>query len=519
MKEFIEKNYKKIIIGLFLIGIILRLLNLNFLELWRDEAFSVNAANQDFVRMMEILISDTQPILHTVFLFFWVRIFGDSEFSVRFPSFVAGCITLYYIFKTSGLVFKRKSLRIAALALAVINPLLIVYSQEARSYSFLTLASIAAFYYCIKLSKESKLSDYFLFAYFSLLGLYSHNIFVVAFAVFVFITGVKFLKEYKPSEIFTIKNKYFLKTLLMFISIGVIYLPWVFIFISQLSKVQNQGFWLKFDPITDLINNSQWFFTSQSFNYNFTLLDKIAMPFIGLFGVLLALLGINKELNTSRVKTPFLTIAGVGMLALIFLISFKTPFFYIRYIIFVAPFVLLLAAKGTREFVRAAGYKAGVFVLVLFVTSTLIFYFENIAINYGSKSNTKGAIAAIEYNSDTDIILHPHTVTYHSYDYYTDIPSYVYDPNRTNAYYEGVAALSKENYYDGDLRNYSRIWTMNFWNDEGFNSTLKSNGFVKIKSEKFAGDLTLELWVLENTVREASFDLSDALQVNSGLNI
>jgi hypothetical protein len=128
----------------------------------------------------------------------------------------------------------------------------------------------------------------------------------------------------------------------------------------------------------------------------------------------------------------------------------------------------------------------------VFITSNLVFYLTNIA-QTTYKAEYQKAIRSIEYEPATDIILHPHAASFHSFKYYTDLPNYVYDPNRKLAHFEGLAYLSDEDYYDGSLDKYTRIWTLYLWGDEGFEKNLNKHGFVEVEAEYFEGGLLLKL--------------------------
>ena len=148
---------KKLLLILFL-ALILRLISLNQ-SLWLDEGIQWWAVTTFPLKHLvtEYIKGDFNPPLFHVVLYFWVKLFGDSEIALRLPSVLSGLGTVYFIYKIGGL---------RAALLGATAPLLIYYSQEARMYSLAAFTATATLYFLIKKSKY-----YFIFA---ILMLYSH---------------------------------------------------------------------------------------------------------------------------------------------------------------------------------------------------------------------------------------------------------------------------------------------------------------------------------------------------------
>ena len=82
-----------------------------------------------------------------------MQIFGQSEFSVRFPALIFGVLSIFMIYKLGKALFNPEIGLISALILAV-SPFQIHYSQEARPYSLLMLLSLISTYYFVKFIKS-----------------------------------------------------------------------------------------------------------------------------------------------------------------------------------------------------------------------------------------------------------------------------------------------------------------------------------------------------------------------------
>lgn len=492
LKQNLNQNkYKLAIWIIMLVALALRLYKIDLADAWRDEAFSLNALNRGFWEMIRISVNDTQPPLHLVVIYFWTKIFGATVLSVRIVSVIFGMLTLYWGLKISQLIFKDKHTHIITLILLSLNPLLVYYSQEARTYTMLTAFTGAVIYYFLKLNDKTSHKDTALTILYSVLGLYAHNLFLLVLGpLFIFKTYILFSEnKFKLKSL--LKNKTFRSLLIIGASTFVFYIPWFIAFIGQLSKVSNEGFWLTFDPWHDFVIQNYRFFLGNNVwstkevlsNNIYTLIILIAFP--------LTVLGMWQEKKLS--KYPSITIIFCLMLIFTFVLSFKTPFYYSRYMIFVIPPLMLILANGFSGLEKLSR-KLMILILLLFIAANLIHLNNKIFIN--GKPHYRESISYLSqnYDSNSDIILHPHAVTFHSFNYYSDLPNYISDPERTNAFFEGLAIIQEQDYYDGELDNYQRIWTYNLWMDQTFETKLQKMGFNKQETHDFSNGLFVELW-------------------------
>ncbi len=504
MNKALQPKYKNqlLLILIFLLGFALRLYHINALDIWRDESFSIKVASHPLHKILDITINDMHPPLHLILLHFWMKAFGSSAFSVRMLSLIFGMLTIYFTYLLSTLVFSNPTYRLLTILFVSLNPLLIIYSQETRCYSMFTTFTVAAIYFACKMNSKARLITYFYFILFSILGLYTHNhstmaLVGITIAILISILYTTFRRT-KPSLI--LRNSDFKRAAVSIVCISLCYLPWLSVIAQQYAKMESQGFWLQFHPIRDVIDTYGCFFTSNLYSGSFTVLNWFAYNFIRIFAIWLSIGGIILEFGNSTRYSPKLSWLVLLMLGTVFLISFKTPLYYIRYLIFAVPILLTLLSYGIRDFLTRLGRKPAIIITAMFIISNLVFYFTNVAENTYKAKHQK-AIRFIEYAPATDIILHPHACTYHSFNYYSDLPNYIYDPNRNLPHFEGLAYLSDEDYYDGSLAKFTRIWTLNLWNDEGFEKALRTNGFVEAKSGYFEAGLFLKLMVKKKLLK------------------
>ena len=132
-------------------GIAIRFYGLEIQSLWLDELYSVvTALSEDTSQLYERLVRDPHPPLYQLFLFYWVRLFGDSEIAVRLPSALAGSLTIiitYYGVKE----FWSKHIATSTAIFVSLTYAGIYFSQEARAYSFLMLLSTISFVLWLRL--------------------------------------------------------------------------------------------------------------------------------------------------------------------------------------------------------------------------------------------------------------------------------------------------------------------------------------------------------------------------------
>lgn len=140
----------------------LRLYALDAENLWSDEAFTVHHAGEQNYEEFITLISTTEaaPPGHYLFLHYWLWWFGDSEFSVRFPSVLFGVAAVGVLF----LIVRRlgnETMAILSSLFMATSMLQVLFSQEARLYSLFTLLVLLAVYCLMNTILRKKKWSYF----------------------------------------------------------------------------------------------------------------------------------------------------------------------------------------------------------------------------------------------------------------------------------------------------------------------------------------------------------------------
>ena len=137
------------IILIVILGIILRLKDLLKFDFWYDEAYTGILMRLKPTEFFGILAKDSHPPLFSLIVKVWTIVFGVNDFTLRFLPFVFGVATIYVVYQIALTLTGKETAAISAF-LAAINPFLIDYSIEARSYSFYGLITALTFLALLK---------------------------------------------------------------------------------------------------------------------------------------------------------------------------------------------------------------------------------------------------------------------------------------------------------------------------------------------------------------------------------
>ena len=141
---------------LILIGGFLRVLYLGNKGMWLDETFSVWLANQSVAEILQWIVRiDQHPPLYYLLLHYWIAHNGDTPYYARLLSVLFGAATIPVIY----LIGKRMSGTLVGLVAAVFLTLSlfnIYFAQETRMYTLLTFNAAVAIYALVRLLTDSR---------------------------------------------------------------------------------------------------------------------------------------------------------------------------------------------------------------------------------------------------------------------------------------------------------------------------------------------------------------------------
>ena len=151
--EKIRKYYVPILLGLItLFGLELRVAISNC-PMWYDEGHSILVAFQQFPFGIDNFLF-TKDFQHTPFYFyflhFWLKIFGTSEILLRFSSVIFGVATIPLTYIVAKKLYKNdKIVGIISAILVAVSPLMIYYSIEVRMYMMVTFLAVLSMNYLL----------------------------------------------------------------------------------------------------------------------------------------------------------------------------------------------------------------------------------------------------------------------------------------------------------------------------------------------------------------------------------
>lgn len=229
-KFFVDKLRNKrtfiILLLIVILGSILRLYHLGTPSFSADEILTVFRAKFSFNELVTSL--RVHPPLYYIILRPWVKIFGDSEFAIRFPSLLFSVLTIIFIFKLAKELFNEKVGLISACLLSI-WPYGINYAQEARPYAIVWCLGTLSFLFLLKFVKDNKICSLLSYIITITASIYTEYLGLIFF-IFLNTIFFSFFNNKKQSK----------RWLLGQLAIILLYLPWVknFLFIAVLSKIR-----------------------------------------------------------------------------------------------------------------------------------------------------------------------------------------------------------------------------------------------------------------------------------------
>ena len=135
------KHSKVLLLGILVLGLGLRCINLQSRGIIYDDAFSFFLSAQSLPGIIQGTAADTMPPLYYFLLHFWMSL-GQSLWYLRALSVLfnlASVILLYWLVKS----LLGESAGLAGAFIAAISPFQIYHSQDLRMYALLALCQIA----------------------------------------------------------------------------------------------------------------------------------------------------------------------------------------------------------------------------------------------------------------------------------------------------------------------------------------------------------------------------------------
>ena len=315
LKDGILKyGHKWKILLIFFIFFLLRLNKLGYHDFWYDEVSSISYARFPW--------SNWNAPFYWILLHFWVKIFGLSEFSLRFPSSIFNFLSIVLVFLLGKNLFNKKVGIIASIFIGL-SPFHLWYAQEVRDYSTVLFLGTFASYLLFKAIEKEEIKFWLFFTFISLIGIYTNYFFI--FLLFTQGLGIIFFKKVRLS----------FKVVVCFLIIALgfsFYLPR---FLEKFYRISH-GFWVPKPTWQSLIVTLE----NYTLGYNgFPLLYLISDLLLALFFISLFWVLRRKELRQNLILCMFLFIFPI-----ICVFCFSKTFFSVyldRALILFSPYFYL----------------------------------------------------------------------------------------------------------------------------------------------------------------------------------
>jgi uncharacterized membrane protein len=449
-------KYNVALLAISVLGLFLRIYHLGKESLWGDEVYSfgvANNANVFGIIKVAALYDNHPPFYYIILHYGGIKLFGTSEFAVRFPSLIFGVLAIPMIYLLGRRLFNEEVGLISALILAI-SPFNVEYSQEARMYSLLLFLALLSMYFFVRFLERDSRAVSVGYVLSTALMLYTHNfgLFVLV-AQNLFVAGLLLRSSQHRSR---------LKQWILIQAITIIiFAPWISVLSRQV--------------------NSQSIFASISYANPITLLLYLAAGQRGTYypsvALLILLLGLavfsvftyrraaqkafrgytwEDRKNLATVCLLFVWFFSVFGLPLLLLALVSKTITIARYVIVGSAPLFLLAAKGIRN-INYSYAKLAV------IAGIVILSGANLQTYYGTTRNptTANAVNFVNENAQSgDLVLvlpyNPNDIVFQYYSFRPDLTVKYFPANFTDWLAQTVDKNMKE--LVGDTNGYTRVW-------------------------------------------------------------
>jgi 4-amino-4-deoxy-L-arabinose transferase-like glycosyltransferase len=239
---------------------VLRVHGIGHDSLWGDEGLTVVIAKMSIPDVVKYdVLWEQIPPVHPFIVWGWIRIFGDSEASVRMPSAIAGVAAVWMTYVLVRRLMGRR-VALCAMVLLAVSPMHIAYSRECRTYATEILLGIVSVDLFVRLLRRPTQGLQAWWVVVSTLLLYSHlyGIFtILAQHVVYAIHWVRRRRRVGRPPVLPLKG-----WILQNVAVALLFAPWV-PNVLLWTRMVAKNFWVKTVTIHD-ITRSYWMFSGST---------------------------------------------------------------------------------------------------------------------------------------------------------------------------------------------------------------------------------------------------------------
>lgn len=219
-----------LVLAIVALGFGLRLYHLDTQSFWYDEAYSAEVASKPPSRIFAGDFGDNHPPFHSLALHYWGYL-GRSDFLLRFFSSMMGTLGIAVIYSLGRLLCDARVGLLAAVMTAIL-PYQVYYSQEARLYSSLFLATALLLVAYRQATATTSRRWWLAFTCCAIWGVY------VQYWIAFVLLALHVHLALRPH-----KRQLWRRMALADLVIATAFLPWLTVFFSRALAVARTGFW------------------------------------------------------------------------------------------------------------------------------------------------------------------------------------------------------------------------------------------------------------------------------------
>ncbi|MDR3223003.1 MAG: hypothetical protein LBT66_04605 [Methanobrevibacter sp.] len=462
-------------------------------DIHMDELFSLNLINFPYFWVMGITAADVHPPLY---YFILKGIFDLFTFlNIPFNCIILGKIVslipivLLLIFNLTVLKKKFGWLFTGIFALFIVTMPQIFYGFEIRMYSFAFLFITLAYFYAYNLTEESKLKNWVLLIFFTLMAAYTHYYAGIS-SIFIFLLLLAWI---------LLKNRIYIKKYVYSVIILLLlYLPWIsvlgFLLINQWLDISSRISWINPINLTTIINYmfqlvseyglhpvSKNLMITSLFNNLYFCNGIITFILLSIFIILLVYYYKSKYEFNRFILTGFFVLIFTLLFGVIVSLVYR-PVFIVKYII-----PALGALEISFAFLLSKLYSKKklifTFVMILFIISATINVAYLIEYKKYNQHSYNSLTPFLNDNSADDLIIYDH-----AYYLYPHLFSYIGNyklvnlEDTVNSYNKMISSSINDPILSKTIYTNDRVWISLDKNHlENFSKKLNENNYKIIE--------------------------------------
>ncbi len=331
MKNIINKlirNNLFLFLLIFVIATFFYLFKIGFSDLWSDEVYTKSMLNGSFPDFFSKFKNDLHPPLYYIGLRLFTALFGLNATTLRLFSVLGVLSTILLGYFAGQRIFGKQGALYFCLMLISL-PMLAAYSHQARMYTWAAFSVTGVFIYSYLFMSTGKNRDLVLLLIFTVLAIYTHYYSMAA----AFVSNM-FVLVY----LLCTRNKKWLPHFFSMLIAIILFLPWLYIFIIQIKKVQH-AFWAPEVSLSAIISCFTIPFTEQFWTSNYSITLTILIYSLIAFTIFISF---TKSFSEYRLVLWLSLFIFLGTISVVTIISlFSQPILSTRYVMSIVVMLII----------------------------------------------------------------------------------------------------------------------------------------------------------------------------------